>query len=688
MKNLCFVIFLIFLVVFAQFPTSTAVQNNDLFHSMGIEETEDFIQYSTYIGGLGGENINDACVDDEGCIYITGWTKSDFTKCIPGIGKCPGFDQCLDGDSDAFVLKLSPDGTKVMFITYIGGDKQEVGFDVEVNDKKEVFVTGWTQSSEEDGFPIGDSIPGFDTTHNHFLDTFVIKLSPDGSDILFSTYIGGYFRDVAFAMDLDLDNNVIIAGWTESCVDDGFPIGNSIPGFDTTFNGQRDSFLVKLSSDGTTVLYSTYFGGSMDEAIEDVTVDTQNSVYITGWTTSSTTNHFPIESSTPGIHASYHKGTDAFVGKLDLTANQLVYASYIGGDGNDTATCIAVDTKGCAYIVGKTESSPEMHFPVKTNCNGFDKQFKGENDGFVIKLSPNGEAILYSSFIGGSYFTDVAYSIAISKNNTAYITGWTNSSEEQQFPIKEIDGVLVPGFDTTHNGHFDVYLIELSQDGNTILYSTFLGGSGPDFCNKVLFDKNSNIYVVGSTSSKNTDGFPIGDSIPGLQKEFQGVQDGFVIKLKPIVHKPIEVKIILHVDSKSVSVQHSNVLKPTYKSVDCPPFKEEEIIYIPLRFIMEELHSPVQWDAKEGKITLEHSFNAFYLWPNRDKNVPYNVEVLSLLDSIQKPVKHYKENMMIVNGRTVLHLESFYRLFEMETVYHSNTDTIVIKGFLPTTNIH
>ncbi len=494
-----------------------------------------FLLYNTYIGGNDAECIQDICVDLEGCAYITGWTRSDFIADLHKEYHVPGFDQTLDGDTDAFVIKISANGERILYASYIGGTSNEVGFCVEVNDNNEAFIAGWTQSSETEGFPIGRSIPGFDTTHNHFLDSFLIKVSSDGEEILYSTYIGGYYRDVVFAMDIDESQRVIVAGWTESSQEDGFPIGDGIPGYSTVFHGERDGFLLQFSSDGLDILYATYIGGAKDEVIKAITSGDDGKVYVTGWTRSSYEEGFlqtPTQDNAalPGFQKKHEKGSDGFALCLSIPQNKIAYNTYIGGLQEEEIYSIAVDDVGCAYIVGKTCSSSENGFPIDKQHNGFDKQMDGDNDGFVIKLTPTGTDIAYKTpYIGGQYFTDVVTDICITKNGTALITGWTNSTFEHGFPIRQIGNYIIPGNDTEEKGHLMCFSWNF-LDGNEVLYSTYIGGTGPEWSYCIAQDADGNIFLAGNTESTPEKEFPIGNPTPGHQCAFQGLQDGFVLK--------------------------------------------------------------------------------------------------------------------------------------------------------------
>ncbi len=656
---------------------------NPKFTPQAYSQPDPFFLYSTYIGGDDAECIQDICVDLEGCAYITGWTRSDFIADLHKEYHVPGFDQTLDGDTDAFVIKISANGERILYASYIGGTSNEVGFCVEVNDNNEAFIAGWTQSSETEGFPIGSSIPGFDTTHNHFLDSFLIKVSSDGEEILYSTYIGGYYRDVVFAMDIDESQRVVVAGWTESSQEDGFPIGDGIPGYSTVFHGERDGFLLQFSSDGSDILYATYLGGAKDEVVKAIASGDDGKVYITGWTRSSYEEGFlqtPTQDNAalPGFQKKHEKGSDGFALCLSIPQNKIAYNTYIGGLQEEEIYSIAVDDVGCAYIVGKTCSSSENGFPIDKQHNGFDKQMDGDNDGFVIKLTPTGTDIAYSTYIGGQYFTDVVTDICITKNGTALITGWTNSTFEHGFPIRQIGNYIIPGNDTEEKGHFDVFLMELTSDGNEVLYSTYIGGTGPEWSYCIAQDADGNIFLAGNTESTPDKEFPIGNPTPGHQCAFQGLQDGFVLKVSSIPEERILVDVTLELGYPFAFVHPSNAIEPIQIEMDCYPVFENSVYLVPMRFLGDAFGATVRWDAKNAVATIEYFHHFVTFWPNREGTELPNLVVQNR--SSKESTPYYAVQSCIQNGRILFDLHYVEEIFKAVYSTESSDENISIRA--------
>ena len=222
----------------------------------------------------------------------------------------------------------------------------------------------------------------------------------------------------------------------------------------------------KFDSTGTTLLYSTYLGGSGNDLAEDMAVDSAGNVFLIGRTTS---HDFP---TTPGAYNRTFNGgaTDFYVAKLSASGSSLVYSTFVGGSDTDLGLGIAVSSTGEAYVTGTTLSSD---FP--TTAGAFDRTFHGRQDALVAKLDAAGANLIYSTFLGGAD-VDVGESVAINSLGQAHVSGFTDSSD---FPT-------TPGaFDTTFNGGFftgqDLWVAKLDAGGGNLLYSTYLGGSGLEF---------------------------------------------------------------------------------------------------------------------------------------------------------------------------------------------------------------
>ncbi len=429
------------------------------------------LSYSTFLGGNSYDGAYSIAVDASGNAYVTGWTSStDFATTSGAFQTTFGGG---DFNGDAFVTKLNPTGSTLVYSTYLGGSSNEYGHYIAVDASGNAYVTGVTSSTD-----FATTSGAFQTTYGGGLSNgFVTKLNPTGSALVYSTYLGGNGgNDTGYGIALDASGNAYVAGLTEST---NFP---TTPGaFQTINGGQRDAFVTKLNPGGSALVYSTYLGGSSDEEYGGlcIAVDASGNAYVTGDTYSF---DFP---TTSGAFQTTHDGgggADAYVTKLNPTGSALVYSSYLGGNSIDVSEGIAVDTSGNAYVTGGTTST---NFP--TTSGAFQTTNGGSYDAFVTKLDSTGSALIYSTYLGGNSI-DFGTGIAVDASGNAYVTGATTSTN---FPTTS------GAFQTTNGGSYDAYLTKLNSTGNALIYSTYLGGNSQDAGDGIALDASGNAYVAG-----------------------------------------------------------------------------------------------------------------------------------------------------------------------------------------------
>jgi uncharacterized repeat protein (TIGR01451 family) len=338
----------------------------------------------------------------------------------------------------------------------------------------------------------------------------VTKLDPTGA-VIFSTYLGGSGNENDFrpgvessGIAVDPAGNVYLAGRTSSL---DFPVVNAVlPSYG---GGDYDGFVAKLSADGTILLYSTYLGGEASDSANGIAIDSSGAVYVTGGTRS--INDFPI---TAGAFQGFSNGQlEVFVTKIDPTrqgAASLIYSTYLGGQGIDRGSAIAVDSSGNAYAVGRTDS-PD--FPTRNPYQAF---YKGAADAFVAVLNATGTDLVYSTFLGGSGL-DVANGVAVDALGNVYVTGETASPD---FPIAQ-------GYQTTNQGGSDGFVAQLDPTGAVLVYATYLGGRALDRGTGIALDASGTIAITGETASAN---FP---AVNAFQAALAGGKDAFVARLDP-----------------------------------------------------------------------------------------------------------------------------------------------------------
>ncbi len=338
--------------------------------------------------------------------------------------------------------------------------------------------------------------------------------------LIYSTFLGGNGIDFGIKVTVDSAGNAYILGETRSLdFPRAGPAQSALGGGTCPLPGLpnepcRDIFVTKLRAGGNALGYSTYLGGSNDETAGGIAVDSAGNAYVTGATRST---DFPTKNP---LQASSQGNFDAFVAKLNATGSVLLYSTYLGGNGTDAGSAIAVDANGNAYVTGRTFGN----FPT---ANALQSRYGGGGDAFVSKLNPAGDALIYSTYLGGGS-GDSATDLALDPAGNVYLTGSTQSSD---FPtVNPLQAKFSGGTCGATNTFTcrDAFVAKLNAAGKALIYSTYLGGAGDDIGNGVAIDAAGNAYVVGETSSQN---FP---TMQPLQAAFRGgPRDAFVSKLNP-----------------------------------------------------------------------------------------------------------------------------------------------------------
>jgi len=431
------------------------------------------LSYAGYIGGSSSDNGTGIAVDATGAAYVTGWTYSSEAT-FPVVG---GPDLTYNGGYDAFVSKVAPDGTVLIYSGYIGESGYDGGSGIAVDSTGAAYVTGATSSSEAT-FPV---VGGPDLTFNGYYDAFVAKVVPDGTALSYAGYIGGSSLDYGTGIAVDATGAAYVTGFTESS-EATFPV---VDGPDLTHNGgYYDAFVAKVAPDGTALSYAGYIGGSEYDSGSDIAVDSTGAAYVTGYAGSSEAT-FPVVG---GPDLTFNGVRDAFVAKVDPSGTALIYSGYIGGSSLDYGYGIAVDAIGAAYVTGLTSSS-EATFPI---VGGPDLTYNGDSgreedpigDAFVAKVDPSGTVLSYAGYIGGAG-DDWGSGIAVDATGAAYVTGFTGSSEAT-FPV-------VGGPDLTFNGGYtDAFVAKICPDTDIDTDS-----DGTDDCDEVV--AGSDPLNTGST---------------------------------------------------------------------------------------------------------------------------------------------------------------------------------------------
>jgi hypothetical protein len=453
----------------ADFPTQGAGQpanrgGQDAFVAK-LNSTGTALLHSTYVGGSGNDYADGIAVDSSGEAVITGSTTSaDFPTKDAARSSC-GDSGCSSGD--AFVAKLASDGT-LAYSTYLGGSGADVGRGVAVDSTGAGYVVGYTFSAD---FPtVAAEQASCGDSGCALGDAFVTKLDASGA-FAYSTFLGGTATDYGLGVAVDSAGGAYVTGLTSST---DFPTAR--PTQPVNAGGNGDAFVTKLNASGTALDYSTYLGGSGQEYGYGIALDPSGDAYVTGSTGST---DFPTRNP---LQAANGGGTDAFAAELGSTDHALVYATYVGGNGDDAAYGVAVDSAGEAHLTGSTNSST---FPTR-NPEQLTPGFDG--DAFATKISAAGRGLVYSTYLGGRG-QDYGTGVALDPHGNAVVTGATTSTN---FPTV---GAEQPACgDSEFCAHGDAFVTKLPFDTTpptstasvpacrgpvTVTVADDPGGSGP-----------------------------------------------------------------------------------------------------------------------------------------------------------------------------------------------------------------
>lgn len=485
------------------------------------------IAFSTYLGGSGGEDTARAvAVDREGNTIIAGGTRSPDFPTTPGAYDCQydsgGRSVGSRGAMDVFVTKLDPSGNMV-WSTFLGGPNYDRAYTVRVGGQGFVYVAG----RAGEGFP---TTPG--AVQPEFCgdipprgaygkqDGFLTKLSPDGSQLIWSTYFGTPGKAIIRDMDIDREGSLYL-----TMIELSRPSPHVTPGaLQVRPPGDKDSLIAKVSADGSRVLWCTYLGGTGRDLAPSIRVGADGCPVVAGSTFST---DFPV---TPGCYQRRRCGKqDAFVAKFAADGSRLLYATLLGGSAEDGSTGkhgLALDKAGRPHVLGFT-SSPD--FP--TTPGAFQRRYAGgmtgnwrqTGDRFVAVLSADGSRLEAATLIGGSA-RDGGEGIEVDGEGRVYLGGMTLSRDFPTTP-NALDS-RYRGAGSPHAplwGGGDATVIVFSPGLQKALFSTYMGGSGEDLFRACALTSRGELVLVGSTTSKD---WP---AKKGLYPSFCGGPDDVIV---------------------------------------------------------------------------------------------------------------------------------------------------------------
>jgi hypothetical protein len=486
------------------------------------------LSYASYLGGSSGSGDygSSVAVDSSGNAYVAGWTYSaNFPLKNPYQSSCGG---CAAAVPTVFVSKVSADGSSLVYSTYLSGTNStgnsSPGYypSIAVDATGSAYVAGTTWDTD---FPTANAYQG---SMPGVLSAFLTKLSPDGTSLAYSTYLGGSINlnasgeTVGMGVAVDSQDSAYVTGYTYST---NFPTANAfqssciVPGTQC-----QAAFITKFSSSGSQLAYSTLLQGTSGsiQVPYSIAVDSSGEAYVSGRANCDLpTTAYAFEATCPATIGYY---SPAFVTKLSASGSSLSYSTFLTGTLGATATSIAVDSAGSAYVTGYTQSTD---FPV---ANAYQNAQPGSQSAFVTKLSPNGNGLAYSTYLGGSTTsyggpTTEGYGIALNSSGNAYVVGDTDTIN---FPFQN---GLASSCPTCWAGAF---ITELSEDGASLVYSTYIGNPSTGFVNlyAIAVDASGSAYITGQTDET---AFP---TTPGVFQSTQvaaGAYNSLVAKISNTV---------------------------------------------------------------------------------------------------------------------------------------------------------
>ena len=437
--------------------------------------------YSTYLGGAAEDRGVAVAVDSTGNTYLAGTTASpDFLNRNGGASQ------------DAFVVKLNSTGSNLIYAAYLGGSNDDRVSGVAVDSSGSVYLAGTTSSAN---LPVINALQPKPAGQS---DVFLAKWNAAGSQLIYSTYLGGSNEEGGLDLAVDGLGSAYVTGYTYS---KNFPVLNAVqPEF---AGGLIDAFVAKLTSSGS-LAYSSYLGGSDADHGRSIAVDLQGAAYVAGATASA---NFP---GAPVGRQVLTGDSDGFVVKLSPLGSPLLYSNLLGGGSGEEAFSVAVDAVGNAYIAGVTTSND---FPV---LEAFQPTFAGRADIFVTKLSATGATTLFSSYLGGSR-NESRPCVAIDGSGRLHVMGTTGSTN---FPtVNPVQAAMAGGT--------DMFIARMQASGTAMEYSTYLGGRDIDELWGCSADSNGNAYAIGYTRSTDF------RMVNAFQPALKGKGDAVFVKIAP-----------------------------------------------------------------------------------------------------------------------------------------------------------
>jgi len=471
--------------------------------------------WATYYGGNDSDYGYAITTDNQGNIFVTGSTSSpDFPTYDPGGGAY--YQGIKAGASDLFILKFNNIGIR-QWATYYGGSSGDYGMSIITDFQGNVFVTGYTNSTD---FPTYNPGPPayYQGTKAGYYDAFILKFTNSGIR-KWATYYGGNYNDYGYSITINSQGDVIITGetWSTNFPTYLFPGSNAY--YQDTNGGYSDAFILRFTNVGRRK-WATYYGGTYDERGLGITVDVQDNIFLIGNTWSP---NLPIYNISDGAYFQKIKGGayDGFILKFNNNG-ELQWTTYYGGSSNDYNSSITVDSEGNIFIIGYTYS---IDFPTYNPGGGayYQEANAGSYDAFILKFTNTGVRI-WATYYGGNN-NDIGKSISVDNEGNIFITGYTSSTD---LPTYNPGGGAY--YQEINEGGNDLFILKFNNSGIR-LWATYYGGDADDYGSYIANDIQGNTFITGYTKSTN---FPTYDPGGGgyYQDTNAGIYDAFILKFE------------------------------------------------------------------------------------------------------------------------------------------------------------
>lgn len=460
----------------------------------------DPLVYSTYLGGSGWDDIFAIATDNIGNTITAGSTQSqDF----PITAGC--FDETYnderDGDNDCFIAKISRDGSSLIYCTYIGGRYSEILFSIIQGQNDRTIFIGGTVSND---FPTTEG--AYDRVYANGRwnrDGIIGALNNAGNALIFSTFLGGDEFENTRAIALTDNGDIIVGGLVFGA---GFPVSEGV--IQPNCSGERDGFIAKISGDGSSLMFGTYYGGSDIDEISALTIDSSEHIVVTGTTRS---NDLPIAGES--FDESYNGDNDVFVTWLSAEADEIISGTYLGDWGSEEARTITFDGIQGVIVGGTTNS---RWFP--TTHGSFDETYSDSTDCFLARLTYSRPELIYSTFLGDRGYEQFSGAF-LDPDGSIIAAGFTSS---QHFPVTQ------DAYQIDIRGRNDLFIVRLNAEGSNLIYGTHFGGWSDEECLMGIANDNAGGVAMG--------GFTYGETFPTTENAFDqtfngGYSDGIAARL-------------------------------------------------------------------------------------------------------------------------------------------------------------